>query len=215
MLHISYIFFIFFFLMIRRPPRSTLFPYTTLFRSRGGRSNAGGRRARHNATAPGGAPRRAPGGGATPRRTGHRPRFGASEAGAARWQAGLGGGLRADRRRGGVPPLARGCRDGAVSPAGRRRVRRVLAALFTSRADERGAAQRRGFGAPGDAASRAGLGGRPGELRAGGSGGEPARAARGRPGPHGGVARGAGRGATAAGGARCGGTTRAVRRHAR
>src|SRR2546429_3299749 len=28
--HVSYIFF---FLMIRRPPRSTLFPYTTLFRS--------------------------------------------------------------------------------------------------------------------------------------------------------------------------------------
>src|SRR2546426_9363004 len=28
-----YLFFIFFFLMIRRPPRSTLFPYTTLFRS--------------------------------------------------------------------------------------------------------------------------------------------------------------------------------------
>src|SRR5205809_5049701 len=27
----------FFFLMIRRPPRSTLFPYTTLFRSRHGR----------------------------------------------------------------------------------------------------------------------------------------------------------------------------------
>src|ERR1043165_10185563 len=27
------VFFIFFFLMIRRPPRSTLFPYTTLFRS--------------------------------------------------------------------------------------------------------------------------------------------------------------------------------------
>src|SRR2546426_721865 len=27
--------FIFFFLMIRRPPRSTLFPYTTLFRSHG------------------------------------------------------------------------------------------------------------------------------------------------------------------------------------
>src|SRR5260370_22580944 len=27
-------FFAFFFLMIRRPPRSTLFPYTTLFRSR-------------------------------------------------------------------------------------------------------------------------------------------------------------------------------------
>src|SRR6266853_4783449 len=32
-----FIFFIFFFLMIRRPPRSTLFPYTTLFRSRPGR----------------------------------------------------------------------------------------------------------------------------------------------------------------------------------
>src|SRR5436190_13811495 len=28
----------FFFLMIRRPPRSTLFPYTTLFRSRPARS---------------------------------------------------------------------------------------------------------------------------------------------------------------------------------
>src|SRR5258707_8482116 len=36
----------FFFLMIRRPPRSTLFPYTTLFRSlaRGGRT---ARRRRH------------------------------------------------------------------------------------------------------------------------------------------------------------------------
>src|SRR5438477_11541985 len=33
---ISFIFFLlFFFLMIRRPPRSTLFPYTTLFRSHG------------------------------------------------------------------------------------------------------------------------------------------------------------------------------------
>src|SRR5437667_12316266 len=31
--HFTY-FFLFFFLMIRRPPRSTLFPYTTLFRSR-------------------------------------------------------------------------------------------------------------------------------------------------------------------------------------
>src|SRR5208283_5945849 len=29
-----YFSFLFFFLMIRRPPRSTLFPYTTLFRSR-------------------------------------------------------------------------------------------------------------------------------------------------------------------------------------
>src|SRR2546430_12030102 len=33
---------IFFFLMIRRPPRSTLFPYTTLFRSRFERSVHGG-----------------------------------------------------------------------------------------------------------------------------------------------------------------------------
>src|SRR2546430_5833831 len=30
--------FFFFFLMIRRPPRSTLFPYTTLFRSPGARA---------------------------------------------------------------------------------------------------------------------------------------------------------------------------------
>src|SRR3712207_9227177 len=29
---------VFFFLMIRRPPRSTLFPYTTLFRSIGGQT---------------------------------------------------------------------------------------------------------------------------------------------------------------------------------
>src|SRR5215471_14102374 len=40
----------FFFLMIRRPPRSTLFPYTTLFRARqgppGGRAPAPGRAAR-------------------------------------------------------------------------------------------------------------------------------------------------------------------------
>src|SRR5256885_3791984 len=33
--------FSFFFLMIRRPPRSTLFPYTTLFRSRQGSPRAG------------------------------------------------------------------------------------------------------------------------------------------------------------------------------
>src|SRR5215471_20793885 len=30
---VVYCYFLFFFLMIRRPPRSTLFPYTTLFRS--------------------------------------------------------------------------------------------------------------------------------------------------------------------------------------
>src|SRR2546422_11095332 len=33
----------FFFLMIRRPPRSTLFPYTTLFRSRAAATCDGGR----------------------------------------------------------------------------------------------------------------------------------------------------------------------------
>src|SRR6266542_4743189 len=38
--HVRYCFF-FFFLMIRRPPRSTLFPYTTLFRSLGGRADRG------------------------------------------------------------------------------------------------------------------------------------------------------------------------------
>src|SRR5438270_6354574 len=32
---------VFFFLMIRRPPRSTLFPYTTLFRSRRARAQSG------------------------------------------------------------------------------------------------------------------------------------------------------------------------------
>src|SRR2546427_8579504 len=32
----------FFFLMIRRPPRSTLFPYTTLFRSEGGEAHSHG-----------------------------------------------------------------------------------------------------------------------------------------------------------------------------
>src|SRR5437588_6907878 len=34
----------FFFLMIRRPPRSTLFPYTTLFRSPGRQLHEGGAR---------------------------------------------------------------------------------------------------------------------------------------------------------------------------
>src|SRR6202048_5416673 len=38
--------FLFFFLMIRRPPRSTLFPYTTLFRSRSRRRSPSARRRR-------------------------------------------------------------------------------------------------------------------------------------------------------------------------
>src|SRR5438093_13781425 len=42
MLRILYSSHLFFFLMIRRPPRSTLFPYTTLFRS--GRRRRRGRR---------------------------------------------------------------------------------------------------------------------------------------------------------------------------
>src|SRR5688572_32407496 len=36
--------FLFFFLMIRRPPRSTLFPYTTLFRSSDGHQSPEARR---------------------------------------------------------------------------------------------------------------------------------------------------------------------------
>src|SRR2546425_1556550 len=44
---------VFFFLMIRRPPRSTLFPYTTLFRSYGSRRRSGrGRCARRSTPAP-------------------------------------------------------------------------------------------------------------------------------------------------------------------
>src|SRR2546430_10382446 len=38
MSHLLLFTFLFFFLMIRRPPRSTLFPYTTLFRSRPSRA---------------------------------------------------------------------------------------------------------------------------------------------------------------------------------
>src|SRR5260221_5475795 len=36
-----FVYVLFFFLMIRRPPRSTLFPYTTLFRSVGNRDRGG------------------------------------------------------------------------------------------------------------------------------------------------------------------------------
>src|SRR5256885_16400571 len=50
---VTYIFFTFFFLMIRRPPRSTLFPYTTLFRSgrarcEAARQLAGGQEPHHH-----------------------------------------------------------------------------------------------------------------------------------------------------------------------
>src|SRR6266853_5598276 len=43
----SYSLFFIFFLMIRRPPRSTLFPYTTLFRSRPRRGHSGPRGPAH------------------------------------------------------------------------------------------------------------------------------------------------------------------------
>src|SRR3712207_7299224 len=67
---------IFFFLMIRRPPRSTLFPYTTLFRSRGGRSRGARRTSRRRLAArrrPGD-PRAARRHDAEPRARGERPR---------------------------------------------------------------------------------------------------------------------------------------------
>src|SRR5208337_5387414 len=40
------IYLLFFFLMIRRPPRSTLFPYTTLFRSSSSATSGASRRSR-------------------------------------------------------------------------------------------------------------------------------------------------------------------------
>src|SRR5438876_12450608 len=46
--------FFFFFLMIRRPPRSTLFPYTTLFRSRLRRHRRRRRPRRHRSVRHGG-----------------------------------------------------------------------------------------------------------------------------------------------------------------
>src|SRR5438445_6592443 len=49
----------FFFLMMRRPPRSTLFPYTTLFRSRG-RGGAQRGEGRLGAAARSGSPARPP-----------------------------------------------------------------------------------------------------------------------------------------------------------
>src|SRR3712207_8291297 len=60
----NFLSFCFFFLMIRRPPRSTLFPYTTLFRS--DRAQAHGADAR----------RRPDGGGRVPAEARDRPRAG-------------------------------------------------------------------------------------------------------------------------------------------
>src|SRR2546422_8278633 len=71
---------VFLFLMIRRPPRSTLFPYTTLFRSRGrpalgpaGRGDRGGRSAASRAGAGAGVPAGAGGRGDPPGREDPRP----------------------------------------------------------------------------------------------------------------------------------------------
>src|SRR3712207_8998874 len=54
--------FLFFFLMIRRPPRSTLFPYTTLFRSP---HRGGDRRRRHGGLGTVGGLRRSHGNGSS------------------------------------------------------------------------------------------------------------------------------------------------------
>src|SRR3712207_8573387 len=64
---------IFFFLMIRRPPRSTLFPYTTLFRSSPARDAALRRGAQRHHREPRRAARRA-GGEGRRLRDGHRHR---------------------------------------------------------------------------------------------------------------------------------------------
>src|SRR3712207_7066428 len=50
--------------MIRRPPRSTLFPYTTLFRSRGSRGRPCGEGSSRRASPRGGGPGRGGGGAA-------------------------------------------------------------------------------------------------------------------------------------------------------
>src|SRR5437870_12622893 len=47
-----YLYYVFFFLMLRPPPSSTLFPYTTLFRSWGARPRVQHERRRHPQRAP-------------------------------------------------------------------------------------------------------------------------------------------------------------------
>src|SRR3712207_7262234 len=61
-MHVTERVYFFFFLMIRRPPRSTLFPYTTLFRSRRSlhRGVAGTRRGDRRRHPPGGGQRPVP-----------------------------------------------------------------------------------------------------------------------------------------------------------
>src|SRR6185312_6233135 len=124
---------IFFFLMIRQPPRSTLFPYTTLFRSparRGCRGSAPPaprpappRRARRRAG-------RAPPPACAPRR-GCRRRSpcaaAAADAGSA-WPASSAGSARA-----GWPPAPPAARRRAASTAGSRRAPRSPAAAARTR----------------------------------------------------------------------------------
>src|SRR6266536_4678236 len=50
-MNLTFFFSCFFFLMIRRPPRSTLFPYTTLFRSRPCAPECSERSAKHGGCA--------------------------------------------------------------------------------------------------------------------------------------------------------------------
>src|SRR3712207_8690243 len=66
---LHFLVYIFFFLMIRRPPRSTLFPYTTLFRSR---ARAPQRRSRIGCVPSGSSAR--PGAAARPRPSSRPPR---------------------------------------------------------------------------------------------------------------------------------------------
>src|SRR5215203_2757324 len=93
-----------FFLMIRRPPRSTLFPYTTLFRARGGRDAARDGRARWASVRAGGrlalglAPRSRAGGDLQPRAHAVRAPRGGLEAGRRALRDGPGDRL-LDRRR--------------------------------------------------------------------------------------------------------------------
>src|ERR1043165_7144925 len=104
----------FYFVMIRQPPRSTLFPYTTLFRSHGRRALA---------VLPGGAVRRARG--ARPLPAGH-PAGGGPQ-GAERAQRRLGGPGLCPRRPGRRLRLAYARRRPGGAPDGRERRRhRVL-----------------------------------------------------------------------------------------
>src|SRR2546426_9774589 len=129
----------FFFLMIRRPPRSTLFPYTTLFRSRRerGRDDRAGRLVR----AAGGADVR------------HGPARGRGPGAGVQHAAGTAGGAPRIRSAGQAPGAAGAWWAGAAGPA------RLRAAAHGAAPDVR--AVRRGAGAlPHGAAAALGARGR-------------------------------------------------------